>query len=189
MTPRKLEMDLRDRPRVGVMGPSNCSSRAWELAREAGRLIARADAILICGGGTGVMEAAARGAKEGGGITVGILPGARASEANVSIDIPIVTDLGNARNMINVLTSEAIIAIHGAYGTLSEIALALKCGTPVVGLETWALSSPEGELSSGIVMAATAGEAVDTALRLIRVRRATREGVKGHRGIGVKGDA
>ena len=171
MTSEALEMNLRDRPRVGVMGPSDCSSRAWELAREVGRRIARADAILICGGGTGVMEAAASGAKEAGGITVGILPGARASEANVSIDIPIVTDLGNARNVINVLTSEAIIAIHGAYGTLSEIALALKCGTPVVGLETWALSPPEGELPTGIVTASTPAEAVEKALRFIRVRR------------------
>jgi hypothetical protein len=117
------------------------------------------------------MEAAAGGAKEAGGITIGILPGARASDANASIDIPIVTDLGNARNVINVLTSEAIIAIHGAYGTLSEIALALKCGTPVVGLETWALSPPEGEVPTAIVMAGTPAEAVESVLRLIRVRR------------------
>ena len=164
-------MNLRSRPRVGVMGPSSCTPRAWNLAREVGRGIARTGAILICGGGSGVMEAAASGAKEGGGITVGILPGARASEANLSIDIPIVTDLGNARNAINVLTSEAIIAIHGAYGTLSEIALALKCGTPVVGLETWVFSPPEGEPPAGIVVAGTPEEAVETALDLIRARR------------------
>ncbi len=164
-------MDLRNCPRIGVMGPSACSSREWDLAREVGLLIAQAGAILICGGGTGVMEAAASGAKEGGGITVGILPGARASEANPSIDIPIVTDLGNARNVINVLTSEAIIAIHGAYGTLSEIALALKCGTPVVGLESWSLIPPEKEAPPGIVVAGSPSEAVETAMCLVRTRR------------------
>ena len=116
------------------------------------------------------MEAAAMGAREAGGITVGILPRARASEANQHIDIPIVTDMGDARNVINVLTSQAIIAIHGACGTLSEIALALKCGTPVVGLETWELTPPEGSSIPDIAVASTPEEAVTLALRLIQRR-------------------
>ncbi len=157
--------DLRNRPRIGVMGPSSCPSAVMELAFQVGRGLARRGAILICGGGQGVMEAAAAGAKSEGGVTIGILPGARASDANPHIDLPIVTDLGNARNVINVLTSQAIIAIHGEAGTLSEIALAMKCTTPVVGLQTWSLVKPGGMTSSGIWEAATAGEAVDRALR------------------------
>jgi uncharacterized protein (TIGR00725 family) len=112
------------------------------------------------------MEASARGAREAGGITIGILPGSSASEANPYIDIPIVTDLGNARNAINVLTSQVIIAIHGSYGTLSEIALALKCHIPVVGLGTWDLTHPAGE-ELPITYALTAEEAVTAALSLI----------------------
>lgn len=160
-------MDLRIRPRIGVMGPSQCSRRAWDLAREVGILIARRGGILICGGGRGVMEAAASGAKEAGGITVGILPGSLASEANNSIDIPIVTGLGNARNVINVLTSQAIIAVHGAYGTLSEVALALKCGTPVVALETWGVIPPQGDPLPEIITARTPEEAVSAAFASI----------------------
>ena len=102
-------------------------------------------------------------------MTVGILPGAKASEANPHIDLPIVTDLGNARNVINVLTSQVVIAVGGASGTLSEIALALKCGTPVVGLETWGLTPPEGQGPPAIHVAQTPEEAVELALRLIRV--------------------
>jgi uncharacterized protein (TIGR00725 family) len=150
------------------MGPSECSARILDLAREVGMHIARRQAILICGGMGGVMEAAAAGAKEAGGITIGILPGNSASAANPYIDIPIVTDIGNARNVINVLTSQAIIAVHGAYGTLSEIALALKCGTPVVGLQTWKLIDPGGVATLDISAADTPEEAVDRALELIR---------------------
>ncbi len=161
-------MELRHRPRIGVMGPAVCSPRECQLAREVGFIIGREGGILICGGLGGVMEAAARGAKEAGGITIGILPRASASEANSHIDIPIVSDMGNARNVINVLTSQAIIAIHGAYGTLSEIALALKCGTPVVGLETWTLIPPEGSAIPDVAIAATPEEAVMIALNRIR---------------------
>ncbi len=159
-------MELRLRPRIGVMGPALCLPEVYNLAREVGFLIGQKGAILICGGRTGVMEASARGAREAGGITIGILPGAYASEANPYIDIPIVTDLGNARNAINVLTSQVIIAIHGSYGTLSEIALAMKCHTPVIGLGTWDLTPPGGE-ELPITYARTAEEAVNAALKLI----------------------
>jgi len=148
------------------MGPGSCSPDVYALAREVGFLLARKGAILICGGYGGVMDAAAKGVREGGGIAIGILSGDKAAEANPYIDIPIVTGLGSARNNINALTSQAIIAISGSYGTLSEIALALKCGTPVVGLRTWELAPPGGE-AIPIVLARTAEEAVDTALALV----------------------
>jgi len=113
-----------------------------------------------------VMEASAKGAREAGGISVGILPGDSAAEANPYIDIPIVTDLGNARNSVNVLTSQAVIAIHGSYGTLSEIALAMKCRIPVVGLGTWDVVTPGGE-PLPITLAHSPEEAVTVALDLI----------------------
>jgi uncharacterized protein (TIGR00725 family) len=159
-------MEFRLKPRIGVMGPALCLPDVYSIAREVGFLIGKRGAILICGGRSGVMEASARGAREAGGLTIGILPGASAEEANPYIDIPIVTDLGNARNAINVLTSQVIIAVHGSYGTLSEIALALKCHTPVVGLGTWNLTPPGGaELP--IAHARNPEEAVETALSLI----------------------
>ena len=149
------------------MGPSTCPPRVWNLAREVGACIAREGAILVCGGTGGVMEAAAGGAKAAGGVTIGILPGASEVDANPYIDIPIITDLGNARNVINVLTSHAIIAVGGAFGTLSEIALALKCGKPVVGLDTWGLKAPQDQPPPEIIIAKTPEAAVAEALRLI----------------------
>jgi uncharacterized protein (TIGR00725 family) len=163
-------MELRSRPRIGVMGPGSCSPQVYEIARKVGFLIGQKGAILITGGLGGIMEAAAKGAKEAGGITIGILPGNDATEANRYIDVPIVTDLGNARNVINVLTSQAIIAIRGAFGTLSEVALAMKCSIPVVGLQTWSLVSPERE-ASPIAPANSPEEAVDVALRLASLNR------------------
>ncbi len=161
-------MNLRSKPRIGVMGPSACSQETWEIARKVGCCIAQRGGILICGGGQGVMEAAARGVKEAGGITIGILPGGDAGEANAYVDIPIVTDIGNARNVINILTSQVVIAVRGAYGTLSEIALALKCGTPVVGLDTWTLAPPAGEFMTPIPAATNPEEAVALAFSLIK---------------------
>lgn len=157
-------MEKLRNPRIGVMGPGSCSPALYALAREVGYLIAREKAILVCGGHGGVMEASARGAKEGGGITVGILPDDSADAANPFIDIPIVTGIGIARNAINALTSQSIIAIGGSFGTLSEIALALKCGTPVIGLETWDAVSGDGERLQ-IRLARSAEDAVSAALK------------------------
>lgn len=151
--------EARTRPRIGVMGASACSPEVRQLAHEVGRLIAARGGIVVCGGRGGVMEAAARGARAAGGLTIGILPGDDAAEANPAIDIPIVTGLGNARNVVNVLTSQAVIAIAGSHGTLSEIALALKCGVPVIGLQTWRLEAPDGS-GSPLLAAASAAEAV-----------------------------
>ncbi len=137
------------------------------LAEQAGREIARRGAILVCGGLGGVMEAAARGAHEAGGLAVGILPGESADGANPFIDVPVVTGLGEARNALVVRSSDAIIAIAGAYGTLSEIALALKMGVPVVGLGTWQLRAPDGSVPP-IVAAQSAAEVVEKAFGAIR---------------------
>ncbi len=150
---------------IGVIGESVTNERRYELARAVGREIARRGAVLVGGGLGGVMEASCRGAKEAGGTTVGILPGASRHEANPWVDIPIVTGMGHARNVIVVRSSDAIVAVGGSWGTLSEIAFALKMGVPVVGLDTW-------DVSSEITKADTAEEAVAVAFGLAaRARR------------------
>lgn len=126
-------------PRIGVMGPGTADKDVCEKAYRAGRLIAERGGVLVCGGRGGAMEAASRGASEAGGVVVGILPGVSESEANPYVTIPIITGMSHARNAINVWTSQAVIAVGGSFGTLSEIALALKCGRPVVALGSWRL--------------------------------------------------
>lgn len=122
------------KPILGVIGAGNPSSETRELARQVGGKIAERGGVLVCGGLGGVMEAACRGAKEAGGLTIGILPGGEAGEANPFVDIPIVTGIGFARNIILVRTAQALVALDGSYGTLSELAHALQMGRPVVGL-------------------------------------------------------
>jgi len=151
--------ELRRQFRVAVVGGGQCSAQIAALAEEVGKELARRGCIVVTGGLGGVMEAACRGAKSKNGLTVGILPGFDAREANEYVDIPIVTSLSHARNAIVVRSSDAVIAINGQYGTLSEIALGLTLGIPVVGLETWNIS--------GLVPAKTAKEAVDCALEPI----------------------
>jgi len=164
--------------KIGVIGDAVCSEKIMGLAEEVGREIAKRKGVLICGGLTGVMEGAARGAKKEGGltigiipsesaddanpfITIGIIPSESADDANPFIDIPIVTGLRDARNIIVVRSSEAIIAIHGKYGTLSEIAFALKFNIPVIGLHTW-------DISQDIIIASNAVDAVEKAFNLIQ---------------------
>ncbi len=122
------------KPMIGVIGAGACAGDVEDLAADVGRAIARAGGILVCGGLGGVMEAAARGAKEAGGVTVGILPGPEPTAANRFIDFPIATNVGQARNVILVHTARVLIAVSGGYGTLSEIALALKTGKRVIAL-------------------------------------------------------
>ncbi len=122
---------------IGVIGAGSCNHEIYELAREVGAGIAKAGAILVCGGLGGVMEGACRGAFEAGGQTIGILPGPDKGEANPYVAIPVVTDLGHARNVLIVRSSDILVAISGGYGTLSEISIALKLGKPVIGLRTW----------------------------------------------------
>ncbi|HOX28340.1 MAG TPA: TIGR00725 family protein [bacterium] len=127
------------RPIIGVMGPGEATTGECEAARTIGRLVAEGGALLLCGGGGGVMEAAARGAVEAGGEVIGILPGFEGGEANKYVTISIATGMSHARNAINVRSSQAVIAISGSYGTLSEIALALKSGKKVFALNSWRL--------------------------------------------------
>lgn len=129
-------------PRIGVIGGSTCTAKQAEAARKVGELIARRGGILVCGGMGGVMEAACRGAAENGGITVGILPGNSAREGNSHLTVPVATGMGYARNSVVVMSSQAIIAIGGKYGTLSELAYAAQYGLPVFGLSTWKVRMP-----------------------------------------------
>jgi len=152
--------------RITVIGASEASAELCSLAEDVGRLIAEAGAILISGGGAGVMEAASKGAKSAGGITVGILPGTNENEANQYVDIPIITGMGHGRNIINVWSSDVVIAIGGGYGTLSEIALALRTGKPVIGLSTWDFSIEGTNESSHYYQVRTAKEAIREALKL-----------------------
>ncbi len=122
---------------IGVIGAGSCDNEIYEMARKVGEGIAKAGAILVCGGLGGVMEAACRGAYEAGGQTVGILPGPDRAQANPYVTVPIVTDLGHARNILIVRSSNVLVAVSGGYGTLSEIGIALKLGKPLIGLHTW----------------------------------------------------
>jgi len=150
---------------IAVIGAGRCSKAIAQVAREVGRELGRRGLTLVCGGLGGVMEAACQGARETGGQTIGILPGISRQDANPYVDIPIVTGLGEARNIIVVRTAQAVIAVDGEYGTLSEIAYALKLGIPVVGLDTWQLSKGGREVKD-IVVAHTPAEAVEKAVAL-----------------------
>lgn len=150
-------------PIIGVIGAGQCDSSIYELARAVGRAVARRGAVLVCGGLGGVMEAAAEGVATGGGLTVGILPGDSTRDANPHIKVPVATDMGQARNVIIVHTADALIAVAGGAGTLSEIGHALKTGKPVIGLRT----IPN---LKGVHYVETAKEAVGVALKLLNSR-------------------
>lgn len=156
-----------DRTLVAVIGGSAPTAEEAAAAEAVGRALAETGAVLICGGRGGVMEAACRGAKAAGGVTIGILPGTDRREANPYVDIPIVTGIGVARNTIIARTAHAAVAVGGSYGTLSEIAFALAFGVPVVGLGTWEVQR-EGHPPAPIAYAATPEEAVARALALAR---------------------
>lgn len=153
-------------PLIAVVGAGVCSEAEAALAEEVGRLLAEAGAVLLTGGRGGVMEAASRGAAQAGGLVVGILPGDHAGEANSWVALPIVTGLGEARNAVLVRTAQAVIAVGGEYGTLSEIAFALRFGRPVIGIQTWQAVGGSGQRLP-IHRAATAAEAVQTALNVL----------------------
>lgn len=152
---------------VSVIGGEECSHEEAQLAEEVGRVLAQRGVTVICGGRRGVMEAVCRGAASQGGTTVGILPGNSRREANPYVKIPVVTGIGYARNVIVAKSGQAVIAVGGHYGTLSEIAYALEDGIPVIGLGTWSLSQGDNEDSS-IVVASSVAEAVEKALALAR---------------------
>jgi uncharacterized protein (TIGR00725 family) len=154
-------------PYIAVVGPSAGTPAELALGEAVGRAIAEAGAVLVCGGMGGVMEAAAGGCAEAGGRSVGILPTDDRLDANPYVTVAVATGMGEGRNAIVVRTADAVIAVHGEYGTLSEIALALKMGKPVVGLGTWELAKG-GEPVDAIVRVADPDDAVARALDLAR---------------------
>ncbi len=146
---------------IAVIGGAETNQKNLKTAEEVGRLIAERGAILITGGLGGVMEYASKGAKSSGGVVIGILPGTDKRTANEYVDIPIVTGMNQARNIIIARTCDCAIAIDGKYGTLSEIAYCLMFNTPVIGINTWKINIP-------IIRVRTAREAVSKAFELIR---------------------
>jgi uncharacterized protein (TIGR00725 family) len=155
---RTLRRIAPSSPHIAVVGAGRASAEQAGAAEGVGRGLAEAGAVVVCGGLGGVMEAACRGAKAAGGTTVGILPGDDRTQANDYVDVAIATGLGEGRNALIVRAVDALVAVGGEYGTLSEIALALKTGKPVVGIGSWALDPVEKALS--------AEEAVRRALQL-----------------------
>ena len=155
---------------MSVIGSSTATPKQAGLAHEVGRLLASRGATVACGGLGGVMEAACKGARSAGGTTIGVLPGSDPSVANEYVDIPVCTGMGYARNAIVVKSGAAVIAIGGAFGTLSEIGHALAEDIPVVGLETWQIGQP-GVTGDPIERASDPGDAVERALEAARSHR------------------
>lgn len=144
---------------IAVIGGHRCSEQIREIAEQVGRKVAEMGAVLVCGGLTGVMEAACKGAKSAKGITVGILPGESREEANPYVDFPILTGIGYMRNALVVKNAQAVIAIDGSVGTLSEIAFALQMNKPVIGIKTWDIE--------GVVQVKDAEEAIKEVKRVL----------------------
>jgi uncharacterized protein (TIGR00725 family) len=147
---------------IAVVGGSQCDPGLASMAEEVGAEIARRDGVLVCGGGGGVMEAASRGARAAGGMILGILSGNDPRKGNPYLTLAVATGLGEARNAVIARTADAVIAVGGEYGTLSEIALAFKMGKPVAGLKTWEIEPPQ-RFDTGIIHCDTAAAAVEAA--------------------------
>jgi len=145
--------------RIAVFGGSQCTDDVLKTSFEVGRLLAKKDVIIYCGGRSGVMKSVSQGVSEAGGTVVGILPDNSCDSSNKYITIPVATGVGQGRNIIIANSVEGAIAINGAYGTLSEIAHTLSQGKPVVGLGTWDIK--------GVIQVITPKEAVETVLGLI----------------------
>ena len=146
-------------PYVAVIGPSDATDRELAHAEAVGRNLAARGAVVVCGGLGGVMEAVARGATTAGGMVVGILPGTGRTDANPHLTVAVATGMGEMRNALVVRAADVVVAVGGAYGTLSEIAFALRTGVPVVGIGTWAID--------GVADAPDADAAVDLAWELV----------------------
>lgn len=157
-------MSVQRQPVIAVCGAGISTPQLDTLAEEVGQHIAAAGAVLVCGGLGGVMEAACRGAVLAGGRTLGILPGTDSRSANPAVQIAVATGMGQARNAIIVQTADVVIAIGGEYGTLSEIALARKCGRRVIGLHTWDLGQ-DARGQRHVLAARSPAEAVQLALQ------------------------
>lgn len=153
-------------PYVAVVGGGDAGPEHEAVAEAVGEGLARAGAVVVCGGLGGVMAAACRGARLAGGLTVGLLPGTDRRSANAWLSVAIPTGLGELRNGLVVSAADVVLAVDGEYGTLSEIALALRIGRPVVGVGTWSLVRPGGARDAGVVEVPDAGSAVAAALAL-----------------------
>ncbi len=154
---------------VAVVGPGECSAEEERIAEDLGRRLAEAGALVVTGGLGGVMAAACRGARSAGGTTVGLLPGESRAEANRWVSVAVPTGLGEGRNLLVARAADVLVAVGGEYGTLSEIALALKLGRPVVGLGTWELRRHgHAELDPGVHSAADPAKAVALVSELAR---------------------
>ena len=151
----------RSSPYVAVVGSGTATGELYELAWEVGRLVAERGGIVVCGGLSGVMEAAARGATEAGGVAIGVLPDEDRGRANAYLSYSIPTGVGQARNLAVVCSGDVVVAVGGEYGTLSEIGLALKVGRPVVALESW-------NLGGHVAVTASPKEAVERAFGAVR---------------------
>jgi len=151
---------------IAVIGGSEAEETTLAIAEKIGHALASAGAVIVTGGLGGVMAAACRGAKSAGGLTVGILPGTYPAAANEWVDVIIPTGLGEARNALVVRSATAVIAVGGEYGTLSEIALALRAGIPVIGVGTWSLIRPDGESDTGMIRVSDPLKAAAEAFRL-----------------------
>jgi len=152
---------------IGVIGAARCSAEIKDLAVQVGEELAKKKAIILCGGRGGVMEGVAMGAARHGGTVVGILPGEDRREGNPYLTLCLATGLGDARNAVITRAADALIAISGGAGTLSEIGLALKMGKTVVGLHTWSIKPPTPG-AYRFINASTPEEAVQLALETCR---------------------
>jgi hypothetical protein len=160
---------VSERPRyVSVIGASNASPELAARAEELGALLAERGLVVVCGGRDGVMGAVARGAKRRGGVTIGILPEADRRRAAPDLTYSVCSAMGHARNLSVVASGDVVIALGGAWGTLSEIALARNVGKPVILLDTWQLTPPDGGELDGVQRARTPAEAVELALATVR---------------------
>jgi hypothetical protein len=151
-------MNESHRKYIAVIGRGSCTDSEANLAEQVGQELARAGAVLVCGGLGGMMEAACRGAKNAGGTTIGILPGHDRACANKFVDYAVCTGLGEARNIAVVMSADGIIALPGEFGTLSEISFALKYQKPIVSLQSWVVSER-------IIVVQTPSEAVERILQ------------------------
>ena len=156
---------------VGVIGSSKADPDILALAEEVGSEIAKRGAAVVCGGLTGVMEAVCKGARKEGGLTIGIIPSDSRDDANPYVQIPIVTGMGMGRNVMLVKTADVVIAVGGEFGTLSEIAHALKLGKTVIGLRTWKLERAHTRAIPDLIEVDSPKKAVDLALSVISAKR------------------
>lgn len=151
---------------VSVVGAHEATPRTAKLARQVGRMVAEEGCVLVCGGLQGLMKEACRGAKEAGGLTVGILPGKDKADANEFVDIALPTTIGFSRNVIVAASADIVIALPGSYGTESEICYACVYGRPVINLGGWKVP--------GLIKARGLGDARKVFLRLLKERNHAR---------------